>query len=113
MLELSRVVTDEAEGNNTCAETFELVGILGIAESLGYYIVKDQHHLVVEENRRKRASTPSFDAKNSFDASLFLFSMPKQEFDARFFLLSMPKQGFDLRFLSLSTVNGQFDARFQ
>ena len=26
-----------------------MVGILGIAESLGYYIVKDQHHLVVEE----------------------------------------------------------------
>ncbi len=30
-------------------ETFELVGILGIAETLGYHIVKDQHHFVVEE----------------------------------------------------------------
>ena len=104
---------EEHTANDTCAETFELVGILGIAESLGYYIVKDQHHFVVEANKQKRASIPSFDAKNSFEASLFLFSMPKQEFDARFFLFSMPKQGFDLRFLSLSTVNGQFDARFQ
>ena len=40
---------EEHTANDTCTETFELVGILGIAESLGYYIVKDKHHLVVEE----------------------------------------------------------------
>ena len=67
LLELSRVVTDEAEGNNTCPETFELVGILGIA----YYIVKDQHHLVVEANRRKRASKHLFNAENSLWRKIF------------------------------------------
>ena len=71
LLELSRVVTDEAEGNNTCTETFELVGILGIAESLGYYIVKDQHHLVVEANRRKRASKHLLNAENSLWRKIF------------------------------------------
>lgn len=40
---------EEHTANNTCPEPFELVGILGIAETLGYHIVKDQHHFVVEE----------------------------------------------------------------
>ena len=40
---------EEHTANDTCTETFELVGILGETESLGYHIVKDQHHLVVEE----------------------------------------------------------------